>query len=81
MSPNLFQIPLDSHINKHYYDQKVFFILFLDCTAPFIVGIVTDDSPGDDANDQVEAAAGAVPAMGLKTQRGVCLEYKQIPCN
>ena len=63
---------------------KHFFILFLDCTAPFIVGIVTDAIPGNDANDQVEAEdAGppVVPAMGLKTQRGVCLEYKQIPCN
>ena len=42
---------------------------FSDCTAPFIVQIVTDAVPG--AGDQ----------MATKVQRGVCLEYKQIPCN
>ena len=51
----------------------VFHFIFLDCTAPFIVGIVTDAVPG--AGDQV------ANDMGMKVQRGVCLEYKQIPCN
>jgi len=40
-----------------------------DCTAPFIVQIVTDNTPG----------AGDMMAMFV--QRGVCLEYKQVPCN
>ena len=81
MSPSVFQITLEFHIIKQFFWPNTFSFFFLDCTAPFIVGIVTDAIPGNDANDQVEAEAAPVPAMGLKTQRGVCLEYKQIPCN
>lgn len=39
-----------------------------DCTAPFIAQIVTDATAG----------AGADPETFV--QRGICLEYKQIPC-
>ena len=39
-----------------------------DCTAPFEVNIQTDATTDTDtANDQ-------------RTNRGVCLEYTQIPC-
>ena len=41
---------------------------FSDCTAPFIAQIVTDATTG----------AGADAATFV--QRGICLEYKQIPC-
>ena len=41
---------------------------FSDCTAPFIAQIVTDATAG----------AGADPETFV--QRGICLEYKQIPC-
>ena len=43
-------------------------VSFLDCTAPFIAQIVTNNIPGDGAN------------ADMKVQRGICLEYKQIPC-
>merc|ERR1712241_1599512 len=39
-----------------------------DCTLPFQVNIFTDN------------AAGIAPTAG-KEQRGLCLEYKQLPCN
>ena len=42
--------------------------LFLDCTVPFTVYIVTDSG----------VDAGIVGSTGVN--RGVCLDYFQIPC-
>ena len=43
--------------------------LITDCTAPFEVSIVTDAT--------TDATAGTIAG----SNRGVCLEYTQIPCN
>ena len=47
---------------------QIWYLFFSDCTAPFIVNIVTD------------ATADAIAATAAAPARGVCLEYRQIPC-
>lgn len=47
--------------------------LLVDCTPPFEIGIRTN-SPNA-ANDNQDANAAMIP------NRGVCLEYNQIPCS
>ena len=51
-----------------YSNLVLTYIFFSDCTAPFIVNIVTD------------ATADAIAATAAAPARGVCLEYRQIPC-
>ena len=46
--------------------EEITMISFSDCTAPFAVQFVTN--------------AIAADTTGAQTQRGVCLEYKQVTC-
>ena len=53
------------------YSKLKFLIPFLDCTAPFSIGVVTD----------CWADVSTAPNPVTTSNRGVCLNYQQIPCN
>ena len=50
---------------------KLNVLFFIDCTGPFEVGIHTDTT--------FDATGGT--AQMTASNRGVCLDYTQIPCN